>query len=232
METFTINHREFFKGIRDSKYNKKQLTKIIGKITNSFSLKELLKLEHDFEKYVHIETEIRSASLSLDDKMNHYRLYGNQPDPHIVTCLEFKSHLKAIITRLQKTGEVELPEDSLSDRNEMGTDPKSFSEIFSVPDWKKYIDALNQVEDPILSGNYKFIGKPRRDKGVICSWIKTLQHKGIINRKFNRQQLASVLNNEIEDLNLGTDGKTIDTPSDHYDKKYDQQLKKHFNLLP
>lgn len=110
--------------------------------------------------------------------------------------------------------------------------PVSFESIFKVPDWKIYIDALHKVNNPVITSNYEFIGKTQKHKGVICSWIKDLQTKGIINKKFTRQQLATVLNNEIKNLNLGKDGKTLDNISIAYTNDYKNHLLKLANLLP
>lgn len=101
--------------------------------------------------------------------------------------------------------------------------PKSFEDLFGEKKWKKYIDALYKVHHPVIDKNYNFIGKPRRDKGVICSWLKDLQNDGIVKR-FSRQELASVLNNEIKNLNLGKDGKTFDLVSTAYNEEYKENL--------
>lgn len=110
--------------------------------------------------------------------------------------------------------------------------PVSFREIFIVPDWKKYIEALYMVDNPIVDTTYKFIGQPKKHKGVVCSWIKELQAKGKIDKKFSRQQLAAVLNHEILGLNLGEGGKTFDNVSLTYDNEYKSKLIRLTNLLP
>lgn len=102
--------------------------------------------------------------------------------------------------------------------------PKGFKDIFTNSEWEIYINALHKVENPVIDKEYNYIGKARNDKGVICSWIKDLQNKGIIKKKHNRQELAIVLNNEISGLNLGKDGKTFDNTSTVYDKKYKEKL--------
>jgi hypothetical protein len=108
-----------------------------------------------------------------------------------------------------------------------------FRDIFISPDWELYIGALSQVTNPVISNPpYKFTGKSQKHKGVICSWIKELQHRGIISNQYNRQQLASVLNREIKDLNLGKDGKTFDNISLVYDNHYRTALLRLTNLLP
>ncbi|WP_046755407.1 hypothetical protein [Kordia jejudonensis] len=106
------------------------------------------------------------------------------------------------------------------------TKTNTFKEIFTVDDYEKYINALYQVENPVIDENWNFIGKPRKHKGVICCWINHLQTKGIINKKFNRQVLAEVCNHEIKDFNLGKDGKTFDNTSKIYDDNYKDLLLK------
>ncbi len=119
---------------------------------------------------------------------------------------------------------------------ELPNDPqdvtKSFGDIFIPKDWKIYVDALSVANNPVLSNDYEFIGKTQKHKGVICSWVKELQIRGIINKKFTRQQLAIVLNNEIKNLHLGKDGKTFDNFSKVYDDEYKATLLKRTNLLP
>lgn len=112
----------------------------------------------------------------------------------------------------------------------------SFAEIFNGTDWKKYVNALCEIEPKLLkildNGKYKFIGNPNKDKGVICSWIKELQNKGKINRNIKRQKLSLVLNTEIEGINIGKDGKTFDNMSGTYRKDYQNKLLKDTGLLP
>lgn len=99
-----------------------------------------------------------------------------------------------------------------------------FEDIFTTPDWEKYIMALNKTEPPILDDKFVFIGRPKLHKGVVCSWIKHLQDKGLIKPNINRSQLASVLNKELKDFNLGKDGKTFDNVSNEYEKNFKNQL--------
>lgn len=104
------------------------------------------------------------------------------------------------------------------------TTATTFKEIFTVNDYEKYINALHQVENPVIDENWNFIGKQKGSKGVICNWIKELGNKGLINSKYNRQVLAAVCNNEIKDFNLGKDGKTFDNTSKIYDDNYKDLL--------
>jgi len=122
--------------------------------------------------------------------------------------------------------EAELVKSTLSNNNskKAGTTISCFQDIFIDSDWKKYIEALSKTEPPIIDGKFKFIGKPRPHKGVVCSWIKHLQTKGKITLNVNRSQLASVLNEELKDFNLGKDGKTFDNVSNEFDNKFKDQL--------
>jgi hypothetical protein len=103
-------------------------------------------------------------------------------------------------------------------------EPETFQEIFTQGNWQKYIFALCEVESPALkideNGNFIFIGSQKKHKGVVCSWIKDLQMRGIIKRNISRSQLATILNNEIKGLNLGRDGKTLDNTSKTYRESY------------
>lgn len=102
--------------------------------------------------------------------------------------------------------------------------PKTFNDIFTTKEWSVYIDALYKVEKPVIDKNYNYIGKVKKHKGVIASWIKHLQTKGIIDIKYSRQELSRVLNNEINGLDIGLDGKTIDNLSKEYEDNYREKL--------
>ena len=110
--------------------------------------------------------------------------------------------------------------------------PQSFADIFTSPDWQKYIDALHEVDKPVITSTYEFIGNPKRHKGIICCWIKELQNRGLIGKNHSRQQLTVVLNREIKNLNLGNDGKTFDNYSTSYENNYKKSLLRRTNLLP
>ena len=106
------------------------------------------------------------------------------------------------------------------------TNPKTFNEIFVHGDWKKYISIFENTDPILLNSQWEFIGKPRKHKGVICSGIKHLQNKGLVRQDINRSQLATVLNNEIQNLNLGKDGKTFANVSNEYTQVFEKQLLK------
>jgi hypothetical protein len=104
--------------------------------------------------------------------------------------------------------------------------PEKFSDIFASTDWNKYIEALKNSEPKLISEENEFIGKPKLHKGVICSYVKELQTKNIIKFTVNRKQLSHVFNNEIKNLNLGSDGKTFDNISNAYEDNFKEQLMK------
>lgn len=104
--------------------------------------------------------------------------------------------------------------------------PEKFSDIFASTDWNKYIEALKNSEPKLISEENEFIGKPKLHKGVICSYVKDLQTKNIIKFTVNRKQLSHVFNNEIKNLNLGSDGKTFDNISNAYEDNFKEQLMK------
>lgn len=101
---------------------------------------------------------------------------------------------------------------------------KNISDIFIDSDWEKYIDALNQTDPPLLDDKRRFIGKPKKHKGVICNWIRNLQDMHIVKNDISRQKIVVVLNEEIKNLNLGKEGKTLNNPSYTYEQEFEKQL--------
>lgn len=140
-----------------------------------------------------------------------------------------KAYLKAL-NELRETQKSKKSFDKIG-QTETNKTLNGFKDIFYNDGWEKYIDAMVKVSPPLLDNNWKFIGKPRGDKGVVCSWIKTLQDKGIVKQYINRSQLATVLNTEIKSFNVGSDGKTFNNISKKYDQ-YENELKKLTGLLP
>jgi hypothetical protein len=98
--------------------------------------------------------------------------------------------------------------------------------LFTKPDWEQYITALTLTTPPLISAEMKFIGSKSKHKGVLCSWFKHLQNKGIISSAFNRRTLAGAMNKLFQDFNMGTDGKTFDNISKEYDHNFHAQLEK------
>jgi hypothetical protein len=101
---------------------------------------------------------------------------------------------------------------------------KSFDEIFAKDDWNKYVSALSTTTPPIISEEWAFIGNRKKHIGVVCSWFSHLQSNGIIKQNISRSKLAYVLNSQLKNFNMGTDGKTFDNFSSEYDKKFKHQL--------
>jgi len=89
------------------------------------------------------------------------------------------------------------------------TSPTTFEEIFIVPDWKRYIDALMQTDPPLLNGNMEFIGKKQGGTGEVGRWIAYLKFRSIINPNISRQHLGIVFSSNIKNLYFGEDARTI-----------------------
>lgn len=119
-----------------------------------------------------------------------------------------------------------------ANKKEIILDPTSFEEIFNVPNWKDFIIVLEKLEPPLIDEKLDFIGSSRGGKGIICSWISTLQSKGKIKSSIKRQVLSSVLNNEIKGLELGKDGSTFSKINIEYQNKWEKKLLKLAGLLP
>lgn len=100
---------------------------------------------------------------------------------------------------------------------------EKFKDIFVEEAWEKYVTALEKTSPVLFTGEWRFIGNRKKHIGVVCSWFKDLQGKGIIKQNISRSKLASVLNQELQDFNMGTDGKTFDNISAEY-AKFKQQL--------
>ncbi|HTA81307.1 MAG TPA: hypothetical protein VK783_00105 [Bacteroidia bacterium] len=146
----------------------------------------------------------------------------------------FLTHRKKLKERLLeiKSNLLSEPVVVKQESKEIIEEPLSFKDIFLSADWRKYIDALYEIENPVISTEYEFIGNPKKHKGVIASWIKELQERGKINKKYSRKHLAEVLNSEIKGLDLGKDGKTLDNYSIAYENEYKGKLRRITNLLP
>ena len=83
---------------------------------------------------------------------------------------------------------------------------------------------FEKTKPALLNSNWQFIGNPKKHKGVICSWIRDLQLQSVIKLNISRSELAQVLNNELQDLNLGKDGKTLHNLSAVYKKEFKGQI--------
>lgn len=163
------------------------------------SIKRFKKAVPHYKRYVNwCELEIKNLELDLPEKA------GKPVDPKTEPLPEAKRPSSKAYSE---------PDNALN----------TFEDIFVSDDWHKYINALCMVDPPVLelkNGKFKFLGSSARHKGVIASWIHDLQHKGIIKLAINRKSLARVLNNEIEDLDMGKDGRTIENHSATYQKDY------------
>lgn len=98
------------------------------------------------------------------------------------------------------------------------------SEVFTVTDWKKYVDAFTQCNPKLLNevnGVYQFIGNVKTQKGVIAAWFKFLKSKGIIDQSLNREVIAKTLSNEIQNYSIAA--SSVDNESNAY-KHFEGQL--------
>jgi|GEM_PF-5143796 len=160
----------------------------------------------------------------------------NEGDEEMLPCVLGKayycSYLYKKIKELEESQKKTKPHKS-KQSPEIKPTPKTFAEIFTVDDWRKYIDVLCEDEINLLKKagkGYNYIGRMRKDKGVICGWISTLQGKKIISADISRQNLASVLNAEILKFDLGADGRTFHLTSKEYDNNYKETLLKKMDL--
>lgn len=101
---------------------------------------------------------------------------------------------------------------------------EGFKDIFLCEDWNKYISAFEKTTPPLLSREWLFIGNRKKHIGVICAWLYELKGKGIIKQSYTRSKLATILNAEIKEFNMGLDGKTFDNTSHEYTNKFKSQL--------
>jgi hypothetical protein len=186
---------------------------------------EIKSLPYDRLLYTEIEVWV----LDLDSKIEK-ALHKKGLSETGRIFLTHRKKLKARLLEIQSHLSTPVLESTIS-KPVTETSP-AFKDIFLAMDWKKYIDALHEVDNPVISIDYKFIGNAKKHKGVIASWIKELQDKGIIHKKYSRKHLAEVLNSEIKGLDLGKDGKTIDNYSLAYENEYKSKLKRIANLLP
>jgi len=109
---------------------------------------------------------------------------------------------------------------------------KSFSDMFTITDWNKYLDALTECKPKLLkkeNDNYTFIGNQKTQRGCIAQWFKYLKAKGIIYQTLNRQEIAKVLSNEI--VNFSIVGSSIDNETEFYKTTIHKQLEQYTNNI-
>lgn len=192
--------------------------------------------ELDFKFYSKYENLPRSFNFESVSKhlktlstINEKRIFLNdiltdfQQNKHSlpVPDEDFAKKCELEIIRLEKLYILRAPQttNSIIKVSESSSEiyPKCFKEIFTSPGWEKYINVFEKTQPALLSKDWEFIGNRRKHIGVICSWIKELQGTGIISQTISRSKLATVLNTELKQFNMGTDGKTFDNISKAYD---------------
>ncbi|WP_157547144.1 hypothetical protein [Kordia zhangzhouensis] len=210
-------------------FTEKELIEFLGKKTKEIlSLVDTTKLikEKRIDLAYKTVLDIKNKTHELKQKtlLDEFKLGEKKYIPTIKKWLENeKSYFKSIKKELKEIKQ-SIPTDKPKKTNKEEIKAYTFKEIFTVNDYEKYINALHQVENPVIDENWNFTGKQKGSKGVVCNWIKDLQTKGIISGKYNRQILAEVCNNEIKDFNIGKDGKTFDNFSPKYNDNYKDVL--------
>jgi hypothetical protein len=169
------------------------------------------------EQFLLIQTKKRFAfKLWLESHKGWIDRDEDQYDTFLTmeTLIEFFEFQKSGANSVTK-GNQELPyQDPIN----------GFNSIFLSSDWRKYISAFEKTVPPLLSNDWTFIGNRKKHIGVICGWIYELKSKGIIRQTSSRSKLASILNTELKEFNMGADGKTFDNTSREYTNGFKSQL--------
>lgn len=204
-----------YQGLRD--FAHRAVHEIELQFLNHFNNFELLrkKVLYEYEELSKINDEIiKKNNLNHVSILPKYTIYFETVQP----LHNFFDACRFYLERIKDNSEIQVKQDQIEN--------KSFKidEIFVNKDSQKYIDALKNTIPPLIDSNQKFIGKPMKHKGVICSWFKQLQTEGILSQSINRSQMAELLNNAFENLNLGKGGKTFDNYSKEYALNFKEQL--------
>ncbi len=186
-------------------------------------IQNLLRIRFEKE-YLNIIKD--KAKELIEFHWRHYRRQGGTMDEFIkelknVNYYRFAPHNKDIFLCY-----IEANEGPKTPIEQNKTVPRTFKEAFTVQDWRKYIDILATVENPIIDKEWNFIGSARKHKGVLCNWITELRDKNIIQKQLTRKTLAKLVNSEIIGIELGEDGKSFDNDSKEYRKNYKEILTK------
>ena len=150
---------------------------------------------------------------------------------HNISIRNLENHIEILESYLEFIKRLKLS-NSLSNSNRAVipfTNPpkkyfEQFDEVFTDKQWEKYINVFQKTTPPLLNDKWEFIGNRKKHIGVICSWIKDLQNKGVIKQNLSRVDLAKILNHEIKNFNMGSDGKTFDNISNEYEKFKNQLI--------
>lgn len=142
-----------------------------------------------------------------------------------------KAHYKVGTTTSHPSGQPQQDNNTSNNETENDVTFSSFKDLFNdipMDIVKQSIAILKQVKPPIITMNNKYnLGS--KSKGSITAWITALKMKGFIKNNVSDINIATVLNNEIEGLNLGSDGRTLRNFETTSYKKYYKTI---LNLLP
>lgn len=178
--------------------------------------------------YAWLKQELDVIKQWLSDKYPNGEKRPKHSTSDQIEILKYKHSVEVEIEVTEKAFEEMQPKLETGEIQESETKtifaPIAFKDIFANEGWEKYITALEKTEPALINSKAEFVGQPKKHKGVICSWIKYLQGKGIVKQNANRSQLASVLNNEIRNFNLGANGKTFDNVSKEFEAEFKEQL--------
>ena len=213
---FGINDFDFTKNI-DPSY-KPSLEVVKFKIIHPI-LKEIFLIIRDYYKQ---DISINGKLTFIHDKKVFSTEYLSQ-----YMALSYYKVLKAL--KQQKQPQLQISE--LKNRQPQ-PEIKSFSDMFTVTGWNKYLDALTECTPKLLkkeNDNYTFIGNQKTQRGCIAQWFKYLKAKGIIYQTLNRQEIAKVLSNEI--VNFSIVGSSIDNETEFYKTTIHKQLEQYTNNI-
>lgn len=111
------------------------------------------------------------------------------------------------------------------DAQDSKTEIIKFSDIFNDKKWAIHVDALTQCKPQLLKkekGKYKFVGNEKTEMGCVASYFKHLNVIGVLKPSLNRNDIARVLNAEIENYKIG--GTSIENISKKYKSIFKHQL--------
>jgi hypothetical protein len=185
----------------------------------------LLRQRIKFEKEYNI-CSVEKAKELIEFHWRHYRRQGGQMSEFIEELKKVHFHSFNPQNKDIFISFIEVNSENENSPVQKEIDPQTFDDIFTIKDWRKHIQILVEMENPVLDEDWNFIGSPKKHKGVICGWITDLKQKNIIDRTLSRQNLSKVLNYEIKNLNLGKDGKSFGIDSSEYRNNYKETLLK------
>jgi len=179
-----------------------------------------------------IEKE-KKAIEQVKKYINLFKTTKDEQERFIKYCYSFFEYLNKLEYRL-KNANNENQNLASNKRNNKQPQPeiKSFSDMFTVTGWNKYLDALTECTPKLLkkeNDNYTFIGNQKTQRGCIAQWFKYLKAKGIIYQTLNRQEIAKVLSNEI--VNFSIVGSSIDNETEFYKTTIHKQLEQYTNNI-